>query len=123
MRLLAALAVLGLTAFLPGLALAQQAKVVAIAPQRVTGTEARKLVAQGALLLDVRTPQEYAEVHLDGARNIPLAELPSTLATLPRDKPIVVYCAVGARATRAAALLGKAGFDARNLGGIDAWNQ
>lgn len=92
-------------------------------PLKVTGAEARKLVADGAWLVDVRTPQEFAEVHLPGARNIPLGELEAALPGLPKDRPIVVHCAVGSRSAVAVRVMAAAGLDARNLGSIDAWNQ
>ena len=69
---------------------------------RIDGTEAKKLVASGALLLDVRSPEEFADGHIEGARNIPVNEIRTAMASLPKDKPIVVYCAAGARATVAA---------------------
>lgn len=92
-------------------------------PQRVTGAEARKFVAAGALLLDVRTPDEFNELHLDGARNIPVSDVQRALPTLPKDKPIVVYCAVGSRSAMAASILAAAGFDVKNLGAMGNWNQ
>jgi rhodanese-related sulfurtransferase len=124
--LLLTAAALGLSACQSSPANAQPTTPAAAAartPQRVTGAEARKLVAEGAVLLDVRTPQEFAEVHLEGARNIPLGSLEGAMSSLPRDRPIVVHCAVGSRSAVAVKLLAAAGFDARNLGSIDAWNQ
>lgn len=100
---------------------APAATATAKSPVRVDGATAKALVAGGALLLDVRTPEEYAGGHIDGARNVPVDALSGALATLPKDKPIVVYCAAGVRAARAAQLLADNGFDARNLGGISAW--
>ena len=89
---------------------------------------AHRLVAEGALLLDVRTPDEYADRHIDGALNFPVDELSSRaddLAKLSgndRKKPIVVYCGTGKRAARAKALLTSQGYEAvTNLGGIDDW--
>ena len=87
----------------------------------VDGPTARKLVAAGAILVDVRSPGEFAAGHLEGARNIPVGELSSRLGELPKDKPIVVYCAVGARSATAAGLLAEAGYDVRNLGKMAAW--
>ena len=87
----------------------------------IDGPSAKSLVAGGAVLVDVRTPEEYAGGHVDGARNLPVDTLGNHLAELPRDKPIVVYCAAGARAARAARLLASAGYDARDLGGIGNW--
>ena len=91
----------------------------------VTTTELRGLLAQGfdGLLIDVREPFEHAMAHIPGARLIPLATLPEALATLPRDRDILVICKVGIRSARAVDLLTRNGFPrARNVeGGMDAW--
>ncbi|MDH5675038.1 MAG: rhodanese-like domain-containing protein [Myxococcales bacterium] len=89
----------------------------------INGTEARDLVANGALLLDVRTPGEYAGGHIDGAINIPLDQLASRLSELPdRERTIVLYCQSGRRSASATKLLTEAGYGrAKNLGGIGAW--
>jgi phage shock protein E len=92
-------------------------------PTMVLGEEARALVAAGATLLDVRTVDEFQELHIEGARNVPLNELGGAMASLPKDKPVIVYCAVGARATTAAGLLARAGFQVRNLGAMANWNR
>ncbi len=52
---------------------------------------------EGALLLDVRTPAEYASGALAGAVNIPVDELRKRLRELPKDRPIYIYCAMGLR--------------------------
>lgn len=91
------------------------------APAFVNGAEAKKLVEAGAVLLDVRTKDEFDEYHLPGARNLPVSDVRSQLASLPKDKPIVVYCAVGSRSKAAANMLAAAGYDARNLGAIGNW--
>jgi phage shock protein E len=64
------------------------------------------------LVLDVRTPEEYAAGHVPGAVNIPNGELASRVAELEgaRESDIVVYCKVGVRAAEAIDVLGKAGF-------------
>jgi phage shock protein E len=64
------------------------------------------------LIVDVRTPEEYAAGHLPGAVNIPNGELKSRIAELDgaRESDIVVYCKVGVRAAEAIEVLGKAGF-------------
>ena len=90
-------------------------------PQSIDGPAARALVAQGATLLDVRTGGEWAMQHLEGARHIPVAELSSRLTELPRDRPVVVYCASGFRSARAAGMLAEAGFTVHDLGAIDRW--
>ncbi len=87
------------------------------------GAEARRLVAGGALLLDVRTNGEFKRGHVPGATNISVTELTKHLGGLgAKDRDIVVYCASGARSSRAQSILRKAGFTkVRNLGGIDRW--
>ena len=72
----------------------------------VSGSEARALVDKGALLLDVRTPGEFAGGHIEGAVNIPVQELGQRLAELgDKDRPIVVYCRSGKRSLQAALCL------------------
>jgi rhodanese-related sulfurtransferase len=83
-----------------------------------TAIEARRLVARGAVLVDVRTPAEFAEAHPRGAVNIPVETLKARLAELPRGKPIVVYCHSGARAGAATMVLREAGFDVHNVGSL-----
>ena len=74
------------------------------------------------LLIDVRTPEEFASGHIPGALNIALQTLPQQMATLPKEQPIVLYCRSGARSREAANILSQGGFDdIYNLGGIIAW--
>ena len=78
----------------------------------------------GAMLLDVRGADEYAEAHIPGSVNIPLQVLP-TKKGLPEelDTPIFVYCRSGGRSRRAAAFLEKIGYrNVKNIGGIMNWN-
>lgn len=77
----------------------------------------------GAVLLDVRTPEEYAAGHIGGSRNIPLDALRG-ITDVIRDKetPIFVYCLSGARSRQAEALLVNMGFTrVKNIGGISGW--
>eukprot|EP00037_Helgoeca_nana_P016220 m.152707 g.152707 ORF g.152707 m.152707 type:complete len:601 (-) comp23408_c1_seq1:113-1915(-) len=72
-----------------------------------------------AVLLDVRSPDEFAAQSVPGAINIPLEELRARSAELPMDRPIRVYCVVGQRAYNATRILLQRGFKASNLtGGI-----
>ena len=87
----------------------------------VSKREAHALVAHGAVLLDVRTAEEYAEKHVDGAVNIPVNELEKRLGELPRDRQIVVYCHTGARAGVATIILRKHGRNAHNAGAMSHW--
>ena len=83
------------------------------------GSVIRKKIAEGAVIVDVRTPEEFAARSYPKAKNIPLDALASRLSELPNNKPIVLYCASGARAAQAAAILARSGFkDVVNAGGI-----
>ncbi len=88
---------------------------------RVDSATAKELVASGATLVDVRTPGEFKGGHIDGARNIPVAEISGRLKEIPKDKPVVVYCRSGARSSQAAGVLTNAGYEAHNLGPMSAW--
>ena len=74
-------------------------------------------------LLDVRTPEEFAQGHIPGAINIPVSELAGRLQAVDRGRSVAVYCKVGGRAARAAQLLEQAGYDKVLLieGSMDAW--
>lgn len=89
----------------------------------ITGEEARVLVADGAVLLDVRTSTEYAAGHIAGAVNISVAGLATQLdAVGPRDRPVVVYCRSGKRSARAKRVLREAGFsEVYDLGAMRRW--
>ena len=75
------------------------------------------------LLIDVREPDENAIIRIDGSLLIPLKTLPDALATLPRDREILVHCKAGGRSAKAVQLLLDHGFtQVKNVtGGIDAW--
>lgn len=86
----------------------------------VSGADALALAAQGAVVLDVRTPQEYAEGHLDVARNLSLADgFSAAVSALPRNGRYVVYCRSGNRSAQAAAIMKDLGFtDVADAGGL-----
>ncbi len=74
------------------------------------------------LLVDVRTPEEFASGHIAGAVNIPVDELAQRLSEVPQDKPVVLYCRSGNRSGQAAQMLDQAGYtQIYDLGGIVAW--
>lgn len=73
--------------------------------------------AERPFLLDVRTPNEFASGHIPGAINIPVDDLRSRLAELPRDRPIAAYCQVGQRGYLATRILQQRGFSVMNIGG------
>lgn len=84
---------------------------------QVSVQEAIALTGPRGVLLDVRTPTEYAAGHIPGAVNIPVDELRSRLVELPRDRPVAAYCQVGQRGYLALRILLQAGFQAANLSG------
>ncbi len=76
-----------------------------------------------ALLIDVREPHEWNAGHIEGARHIPLRQLPNNLESIPRDQDVILYCHLGSRSAMALEMLRGAGFQrARHLkGGYAAW--
>ena len=73
-------------------------------------TKLKEALAAGAVLIDVRSPGEFASGHVKGAVNIPVDRLGNQVQVLKKDKPVVVYCRSGARSMAAKALLEKKGF-------------
>jgi phage shock protein E len=77
---------------------------------------ARKLIAGGATVLDVRTPEEYADGHVPSATNLPVQDVAQRIADVDKlvggdkTKPVVVYCAKGGRAAKAKQALEAAGY-------------
>lgn len=91
-----------------------------------TAEAVRLINRERAVLIDVCEPAEFAAGHASGARNIPLGSLAGA-RELPTNKalPVVVMCASGARAGRAASLLRKAGHEQAVAvnGGLGAWRE
>jgi hydroxyacylglutathione hydrolase len=91
---------------------------------QISASDLRESLARGAVtLIDVRNPNEWAEAHIGGANHIPLGYLLDRLEEIPRNKPVVLQCASGARSSIGAGLLQKHGLsNAINLaGGIGDW--
>ena len=82
-----------------------------------TDWEAIAIATDGPFLLDVRTPLEYSDGHIPEAVNIPVDQLRSRLAEVPKGRPIVAYCQVGQRGYLATRVLMQAGYAVSNLGG------
>ena len=78
----------------------------------------------GAVLLDVRTPQEYREGHIPGSQNVPLQQLDKVEeVTENKDTVLYVYCRSGARSRQAVSLLKHMGYtNVHNIGGIAAYS-
>jgi phage shock protein E len=86
----------------------------------------KDLVAQGAVVLDVRSQDEWDSGHIEGAKLIPVDEVESRIAEVEglvggdKTKPVVVYCRSGNRSARAKGVLERAGFtNVTNGGGLD----
>ena len=76
------------------------------------------LMAQGAVILDVRTPDEFQRGHAPGSMNVPLNRLGSELANIKAmKKPVITCCASGMRSASAAAMLRREGLECMNGGG------
>jgi rhodanese-related sulfurtransferase len=89
-------------------------------PMGIAPAQVDSRLAAGWTLLDVRTHQEWDDLHLAGSLHIPMDELVARLDEVP-DRAICV-CAVGARSARVAAYLEAQGREAVNLdGGLQAW--
>lgn len=90
---------------------------------RVSGSEARAMVADGALLVDVRSEAEYARGGIEGSVNIPIQELAGRIDELgDKDREVVVYCQSGGRSAMAKRLLEANGFTkVYDLGGMGRW--
>jgi DMSO/TMAO reductase YedYZ molybdopterin-dependent catalytic subunit len=83
---------------------------------------AKTMVDGGALLLDVREPDEWYVEHAPAAMLVPMGRVRARDNELPRDRPIVVVCRSGGRSAAVTASLRRSGFDAVNLaGGMCAW--
>lgn len=91
-----------------------------------TAEAVRLINREKAVLIDVSEPDEFAKGHPNGARNVPLAKLEGS-KDLPSNKalPLVVVCPTGSRASRAAGLLRKAGYEKAQAlaGGLGAWRE
>ncbi|HYP56599.1 MAG TPA: rhodanese-like domain-containing protein [Solirubrobacterales bacterium] len=92
--------------------------------KEVTREEARRLVEEGAQLVDVRADHEWDAGRIPGARHVPLAELNERTGEIAQDRPVVLYCRGGTRSTMAAEALAAAGYDAAKLtDGIVGWEE
>lgn len=92
----------------------------------ITGQEVKKRMEQNpkGVVLDVRTPAEFAEGHIPGAVNLPVDEVKAKVEALIADKQtaIVVYCRSGARSATAARTLKALGYtDVADMGGLSNW--
>lgn len=92
----------------------------------VSVDEFAQVIADTSVIrLDVRTPEEYAEGHVEGAINIDVLNTDfeqKTISVLPKDKTIALYCRSGRRSKKAAAILAEKGYVVVELGtGYTGW--
>ncbi|MGV0816239.1 rhodanese-like domain-containing protein [Mycolicibacterium boenickei] len=91
-------------------------------PPAVSAAEAVRLVADGALVVDVRRAFEWNRVHIPDAVHMPLEVLPERCLELPDDRLLITFCTGGIRSAGAANLLVENGFEAVNMsGGLIHW--
>jgi len=106
-------------------ALAAGAALAFVVARRVLGggrapsEQVLRSIQAGARIVDVRTPGEFGGGAYPGAVNIPLAVLGRRLEDIPRNGPVVLYCASGMRSASAARILKRAGYaEVVNAGGL-----
>ena len=110
---------IGLFIFILSACSAQSGDVISV-------KEFKSKLSQSSTLLDVRTPDEFNEGHLEKAININIKsdQFESQCEKLEKTKPVLVYCHSGARSHRAAEMLRKKGYKVLELdGGIEAWKE
>lgn len=78
--------------------------------------ELKEKIANGALIVDVRTQEEFDGGHAKGSVHIPLSSLPNKLKTIQKNSPVIVVCESGARSAQAVRFLISNGFEAYNGG-------
>jgi len=119
-----------------GLSRVNNLEMIGVAPEQVsreiTPQVATRLIQQNLnnpslVILDVRTPQEYADGHLDQAINVDFysTDFPQILNRLDRQKTYLIYCHSGVRSSRSTELMGEMGFQQIYdlVGGIDQWQR
>ena len=101
----------------------QPAPAITQLPPEITVAQTVDKQKNGAFILDVREPSEWAQAHIQGATLIPLGSLANRLSELPKDRQIVVYCHSGNRSAQGRDILKNAGFTqvTSMAGGITAW--
>jgi rhodanese-related sulfurtransferase len=92
--------------------------------REVSREKARKMLSEGAQLVDVRADHEWEAGRIEGAKHVPLPQLAERAGEIERDQPVVVYCRGGNRSTMATQGLSDSGYDAVKLSeGIVGWDE
>ena len=84
---------------------------------------AHQAVENGAVIIDVRTPKEYLKHHIKNAINIPLQELSKSVARVPKNRVLVLYCRSGSRSSVASEILTKKGWKVYDVATEDEFNR
>lgn len=83
----------------------------------------KAFIAKGAIIIDVRTPGEFAEGHITNAKNIPLNAIAGKIQDIKKlGKPVITCCHSGVRSAQAATILKQHGIEALNGGGWSSLN-
>jgi rhodanese-related sulfurtransferase len=94
-----------------------ESTAIDVGPER-----AAQMLAEGAVMIDVREEHERRAGYIAGSEHVELARLADAAAAIDRDAPVVFYCRVGGRSAMATEAFRSAGYDAHNLaGGLLAW--
>lgn len=100
---------------------------LAVVASNIDAPAAQRLLKErrDVYLLDVRTPGEYQQMRLANAHLIPIDQVTQRLDEIPKNRPVIVYCAVGSRSAQVFNYLARRGYqEVYNLeGGIYAWAQ
>ena len=93
------------------------------ATTNISSAQAYEKYNKGAFFLDVRSQDEWDQVHIANSVNIPLDELQNHFSDLPKDQDIVVVCLIGKRSQEGMTILRNAGFSHATCmtGGLNAW--
>jgi rhodanese-related sulfurtransferase len=100
---------------------------LAVAASNIDAQAAQRLLKErrDVYLLDVRTPGEYQQMRLADAHLIPIDQVTRRIDEIPKNRPVIIYCAVGSRSAQVFNFLARKGYqEVYNLdGGIYAWAQ
>ena len=100
---------------------------LAVAASNIDVQAAQRLLKErrDVYLLDVRTPGEYQQMRLADAHLIPIDQVTRRIDEIPKNRPVIIYCAVGSRSAQVFNFLARKGYqEVYNLdGGIYAWAQ
>lgn len=92
-------------------------------PLEVNASDAARLFQEGAVLIDVREPNELAACQVAGSKHISIREIPTRMGEIPKSEQVLILCHHGGRSARVTQFLRSAGWEnvTNVAGGIDAW--